>query len=236
MSHLLFTMTLTILLSVTICGCTSTPKSEDRTDVTQASAEPAYPAHWWTPVDVKSAPEWEILPQAAQPGEVVLSKRHELGLLSNFAATPFEYRGKRYASVEGFWQSLLYPESPSDPRATAKGVHWPHTRAEVEQMVAFEAKRAGGPAKKNMKQMGIDWVTFEGQKMTYWTKEAGAHYRLIRDVLRAKAEQNANVRAALLATGNLKLLPDHQTDPDAAPAWRYNEIWMELREEFRRRM
>ena len=61
-----------------------------------------YPAHWWTQVSKDGAPTWEILPQEAGPGEVILSKRHELGLLSNFAPTSFTFRGKRYASVEGF--------------------------------------------------------------------------------------------------------------------------------------
>src|ERR1043165_4099087 len=77
-----------------------------------------YPARWWTPVSAEGAPAWEILPQAAGPGGVMLSKRHELGLLSNFAATPFTFHGQRYASLEGFWQMMLYPESSDDPRAT----------------------------------------------------------------------------------------------------------------------
>src|SRR5581483_9460332 len=105
------------------------------------------------------APDWEILPQAARPGEVILSKRNELGILSNFAATPFTYRGKRYASIEGFWQMMLYPEGPRDPRA--KGVVWPHTRDEVAQMTAFEAKAAGTAAEEILRRTGIDWVTFE---------------------------------------------------------------------------
>jgi len=69
-----------------------------------ALAQPGgrYPAHWWTPVPEDQKPAWEVLPQAAKPGEVILSKRNELGILSNFAATPFTLRGKRYASVEGF--------------------------------------------------------------------------------------------------------------------------------------
>ena len=58
-----------------------------------------YPAHWWTPINDSHKPDWEILPQEAKPGEVILSKRNELGILSNFAATPFTLYGKRYASV-----------------------------------------------------------------------------------------------------------------------------------------
>ncbi|MGH9804312.1 MAG: hypothetical protein ACRD4D_03990, partial [Candidatus Acidiferrales bacterium] len=80
-----------------------------------------YPAHWWAPIPVAEKQWWEILPQEARPGEVIVSKRNELGLLSNFAATPFTFRGKRYASVEGFWQMLLYPEGPDDPRARYPG-------------------------------------------------------------------------------------------------------------------
>src|SRR5271156_4290303 len=108
----------------------------------------SYPVHWWTPVPENQKASWEILPQAAKPGEVILSKRNELGILSNFAATPFTFRGKRYASVEGFWQMMLYPEGPDDPRVNAPGITWAHTRAEVAQMTAFEAKDAGTAAEE----------------------------------------------------------------------------------------
>ena len=113
-----------------------------------------YPAHWWTPVSDAQKPAWEILPQAAKPGEVILSKRNELGILSNFAATPFTFRGVRYASVEGFWQMMLYPEGSNDPRAQAPFLKWPHTRAEVAQMTAFQAKAAGDIAEENMHKLG----------------------------------------------------------------------------------
>jgi len=122
-----------------------------------AQSTPGFPAHWWTPVPESSAASWEILPQAAKPGEVILSKRNELGILSNFAATPFALHGKRYASVEGFWQMMLYPEGPDDPRAKVPGIRWPHTRDEVARMTAFEAKDAGTAAEENMRKMGIDW-------------------------------------------------------------------------------
>src|SRR4029078_12602064 len=102
-----------------------------------------YPAHWWTPVSKEGAPSWEILPQEAKPGEVILSKRHELGLLSNFAPTPFTFHGKRYASLEGFWQMTKYSEGTNDPRATFPGVTWPYTREQVAQLTSFEAKHAG---------------------------------------------------------------------------------------------
>src|ERR1700761_5317178 len=113
-----------------------------------------YPAHWFTPVPEANKPDWEILPQAAKPGEVILSKRNELGILSNFAPTPFTLYGKTYASVEGFWQMMLYPEGPNDPRAKFPGITWPHTRQEVGQMTAWDAKNAGDVGEKNMKKMG----------------------------------------------------------------------------------
>lgn len=189
-----------------------------------------YPPHWWTPVPEAGKPDWEILPQAARPGQVILSKRNELGILSNFAATPFTFRGRRYASVEGFWQMMLYPEGPSDPRVTT-GIPWPHTRAQVAAMTAFNAKDAGTAAEENMRKLGIDWVTFEGRRMPYRSPTKGEHYRLIVAAMRAKLDQNPKVREILLATGSLTLLPDHIQEPDAPPEWRYFQIWMELRAE-----
>src|ERR1044071_9899226 len=89
--------------------------------------DPRYPAHWWTPVLDPNKPDWEILPQEAGPGEVILAKRNELGLLSNFAPTPFVFHHKHYASLEGFWQAMLYPEGPNDPRAKFPGLEWKYT-------------------------------------------------------------------------------------------------------------
>jgi predicted NAD-dependent protein-ADP-ribosyltransferase YbiA (DUF1768 family) len=194
-----------------------------------------YPAHWWTPVPEEQKAWWEILPQAARPGEVILSKRNELGILSNFAATPFTFRGKRYASVEGFWQMMLYPEGPGDARAKADGVVWPHTREQVAQMTAFDAKDAGTLAEENMRRLGIGWVTFEGKRIPYRSATKGEHYRLIVEAMRAKLAQNPKVREILLATGNLVLRPDHTTEPDEPPEWRYCEVWMEIRQDLQAR-
>ncbi len=196
-------------------------------------ARQEYPAHWWTPVVDPNAPAWEILPQAAGPGEVILSKRNELGLLSNFAATPFEYRGVRYASLEGFWQMMLYPESPEDPRAGAKGTEWKFTRSQVSQMVAFEAKAAGSLASENMRRMGIDWVSFEGKRFAYRQAGRDEHFQIIREAMVEKVRQNPRVRDVLLATGSLRLRPDHHQEPDVPPAWRYYEIYESIREELR---
>ncbi len=192
-----------------------------------ALAQP-YPAEWFKPVNPQGAPAWEILPQAAAPGEVILSKRTELGILSNFAATPFVYKEKLYASVEGFWQMMKYPEGSSDPRSVKI---YPFTRDEVSAMTAFEAKEAGSVASAIMKELGINWVTFEGIQMVYCTLEPGLHYELILDAMRAKLKQNPEVKRILLATGDLILRPDHHDEGCKAQEWKYYELWMILRAE-----
>jgi len=193
-----------------------------------------YPAHWWTPVPREGAPAWEILPQEAKPGEVILSKRNELGLLSNFAATPFTFHGQQYASIEGFWQMMKYPEGGEDPRAKFPGLHWPYTREQVGQLTSFEAKRAGDLASENMKKMGIAWVAFEGKQMEYRPAKPGEHYRLIVAATWEKVRQNPEVKKVLLATGDLVLKPDHHQEPNVPAAWRYYEILTEIRAELQR--
>ncbi|MCA1850182.1 MAG: hypothetical protein LC672_03785 [Acidobacteria bacterium] len=197
--------------------------------------EKRYPSHWWAPAPAEGKPDWEILPQEAGPGEVILSKRNELGLLSNFAATPFTFRGKRYSSLEGFWQMMLYPEGADDPRARFPGLVWKYTRDQVARMTSFEAKHAGTLAEENMKKMGIAWVTFEGERIEYRPAAPGEHYRLIVAATREKVRQNPLVKRVLLATGTLVLKPDHHQEPDAPAAWRYYEILTLIRNELRKR-
>lgn len=192
----------------------------------------AYPAHWFAPVPTNGAPAWEIFPQDARLGEVILSKRNELGLLSNFAATPFDFLGKRYASMEGFWQMMKYPEGPDDPRATFPGLRWEFTRDQVAAMTGFDANHAGRLADQNMKTMGITWVSFEGNHMIYRTSLGGEHYQLVVAATREKVRQNPEVKKVLLATGDLVLKPDHHQEPNPPPAWRYYDILTEIRESY----
>jgi predicted NAD-dependent protein-ADP-ribosyltransferase YbiA (DUF1768 family) len=221
-----------VLASLIASGCRSpTPATPAAKPVPH---EARYPSHWWTPVPAEGAPAWEILPQAAGPGEVILSKRNELGLLSNFAATPFTFRGQRYASLEGFWQMMKYPEGDDDARAKFPGLHWACTRAQVAQLTSFEAKRAGTLAEAHMKQMGITWVTFEGRQIEYKPAVPGEHYQLIVAATWEKVRQNAEVEKVLLATGDLILKPDHHQEPDAPAAWRYYDILTVIRSKLQR--
>jgi predicted NAD-dependent protein-ADP-ribosyltransferase YbiA (DUF1768 family) len=216
------------------------PKPTDSPSAAPAKEElrdGRYPARWWAAVSKEGAPGWEILPQEAGPGEVILSKRQpDLGLLSNFAATPFEFHGKKYASVEGFWQMMKFPEGPDDPRAKFAGLEWPFTRDQVAAMTAFDAKHAGDVGSENMKKMGIDWVTFEGQQIKYKPAEPGEHYKLIVEAMQAKVKQNPDVRAAILSTGDLTLKPDHHQEANAPAAWKYFDILMDIRSQLQKEM
>jgi predicted NAD-dependent protein-ADP-ribosyltransferase YbiA (DUF1768 family) len=213
-------------LLLLLAGCHSSPQLSRQ--------DSHYPSHWWAAVPKAGAPEWEILPQEAGPSEVILSKRNELGLLSNFAATPFTFRGKRYASIEAFWQMMKYPEGPEDPRVAFAGLHWAFSREQVKQLSGFEAKRAGTLAEENLRKMGITWVSFEGRRFEYRPAAPGEHYRLIVEATREKVRQNPEVRRILLATGDLVLKPDHHQEPSAPAAWRYYDILMQIRADLQR--
>lgn len=192
-----------------------------------------YPEEWFKPFPREQASSWEILPQDAKPGEVILSKRTELGILSNFAATPFLYREKTYASVEGFWQLMKYPDDKltGDIRLSK---NYPFTREQIAAMTAFEAKDAGSIGSKFMKELKIDWVSFEGEAMVYCSLEKGLHYQLIFEAMMEKLNQNSEVKRLLLATGDLILRPDHKNDGCQAPEWAYYQMWMEIRDSIRK--
>jgi predicted NAD-dependent protein-ADP-ribosyltransferase YbiA (DUF1768 family) len=187
-----------------------------------------YPKHWWGPINDPKAPSWEILPQEAAAHELILSKRNELGILSNFADTSFVFKSKKYATLEGFWQAMKFPEGPQDERLK-EGILWPIERASVEQMNGFQAKDAGKIGSENMKILNINWVSFEGKKLVYKTTEKLEHYDLIYSAMVEKLKQNPEVKKILLQTGNLILKPDHVQVEPVSPAWKYHEIWMEIR-------
>ncbi|MBX9768856.1 MAG: NADAR family protein, partial [Bdellovibrionales bacterium] len=226
------------ILAVFSAGCTATQTNRVPA---QSNAQPPlagdpYPPHWWAKIDrgtqVPPVPAWEILPHEVEDRtkEVILSKRNELGILSNFAATPFTFEGEKFASMEGFWQATKFPEGKDDERNSTK-VTWKFTREQVKQMVAFEAKAAGDHASSNMKKLGIDWVSFQGKKMVYREPGDSAFYQLIYKAMEAKLMQTELVRVVLMRTGNLILKPDHKDNENGAKAWRYYEIWMQLRSE-----
>ncbi len=197
-----------------------------------SSQTPSYPESWWAPVPESDLASWEIPPQAADPhkNEVILSKRNELGIFSNLSAAPFTLDGMNYASVEALWQSLKFPEDAKDPRAQNPNIKWELTRAQVMQMSGFDAKHAGDKANENMKKLGISWVSYKGQRFEPKAAGAQTHYELIFRGTQAKVEQNPEIQALLLKTGNLKLLPDHKQAPDLTAAYKYFDMLMKIRE------
>jgi predicted NAD-dependent protein-ADP-ribosyltransferase YbiA (DUF1768 family) len=189
-----------------------------------------YPKHWWKNVPANDLQWWEISPGSVncQQGRVIISKRNELGILSNFAATPFILDGVRYASLEGFWQMMKFPENSNDPRyLLASKSHY--TRELVASLTAFEAKKAGDFGSEIMNELGINWVTYKNQKMQYRTEMKLDHFNLIKRAMLAKLKQNSEVENILKNTKDLILLPDHEQKNNTPPAWKYNEIWMEIR-------
>lgn len=194
-----------------------------------------YPDAWWQPLPKAEIASWEIPPQAADrsKGEVILSKRGELGVFSNFQEAPFILDGKQYASIEGLWQSMKYPENKSDERLKNKEIKWPYTRDQVSKMVGFEAKKAGDLAGEIMKKLDIKWISYRGKKIDYTGKDQLAHYEIILRASRAKLKANPSFAELLLKTNNLKLLPDHTQKTNAPLAYRYYDIYMKLRDELK---
>ena len=198
-----------------------------------ANTKYKYPIYWWNEVHKKDLASWEVSPSSVSlaNNEVILSKRNELGILSNLAHTPFKYRGLTYQSVEGLWQSMKFPESTNDPR-NRYGI-WKYKRSDVIKMIGFKAKEAGNFASSLMKKNKINWVSFQNNKMSYRTSAKGSHYKIIKEAMGCKLLQNKKVAKILLSTGNLNLRPDHLTKKTDPPAWKYYQIWMELRDEIK---
>lgn len=191
-----------------------------------------FPAEWFKEIPREEAASWEILPQDALPGEVILSKRTELGVFSNFAATPVTLDGKTFASIEGLWQSLKYPD-PDFPDVRSEITGWSFTRREVEGMISFDAKRAGDHANKIYREHGIKNVNWGSHFFNYVDRKEGSqfHYQLIKRALRAKLDQNEGLWELLLRTKCLTLKPDHFVSENDPPSFHYYKIFMELRNE-----
>lgn len=213
-----------LLFFVSACTLTDSPKP---------NSQDGFPDHWWLPAGEVAS--WEIPPQAArrEAGEVVLSKRTELGKFSNLQAAAFELDGVRYASVEGLWQSMKYPEGPGDERLRDASIVWPYTRAEVTQLSGFAAKKAGDRANENMKKLGLRWVSYQGKKIEYNGADQAAHYDIILRACRAKVAADSSLQKLLLSTGDLKFLSDHKQGENPSPAYLYHKIYMKIRDELR---
>jgi predicted NAD-dependent protein-ADP-ribosyltransferase YbiA (DUF1768 family) len=133
-------------------------------------------------------------------------------LIGNLAATAFELNGVRYASVEGFWQGLKFPEGKE--------------RERVAGLVGLEAKRAGKEHEYG------ESVSYNGAAYRVGTWE---HWQLMKQACLAKFTQNFEAQAALLGTGERPLIHKMRRDSKTIPGVIMAEIWMKIREKLRKK-
>ena len=126
--------------------------------------------------------------------------------ISNLAQTPFTLRGSCYASVEGFWQGLKFPDE--------------RTRRRIGMLWGKAAKRVaeGLPTP--------DTFVYDGDS---YVVGGAAHHGLMLEACRAKFGQNPAARDALLATGDRPLVHRVRRDSRAIPAALLADIWMRVR-------
>ena len=70
--------------------------------------------------------------------------------------------------------------------------------------------------------------------MDYKVSIKGEHYNVIVEATWEKVRQNPKVKEIILQTGDLRLRPDHKQAADTPPAWKYYEIYMEIRDQLRK--
>jgi predicted NAD-dependent protein-ADP-ribosyltransferase YbiA (DUF1768 family) len=195
----------------------------------------SYPTEWWSPIPREQAASWEILPQDAKTGEVILSKRNELGVFSNLAFAPFTLDEELYNSVEGLWQGMKYPDPnlSNDPRMAISP--WPHTRKEVYLMSSWDSKTAGNEANDIYKKNNLTLVNFKDHQFIVRDGGTGSdfHYALITRAILAKVNQNPKIKELLLKTKGLILKADHVVSENEQASYRYDKILMKIRDEIK---
>jgi predicted NAD-dependent protein-ADP-ribosyltransferase YbiA (DUF1768 family) len=127
--------------------------------------------------------------------------------ISNLALAPFNLMGRYYASVEGFWQGLKFLKEAD--------------RMRVAALWGKEAKRAGDGLGE------VDEFVYEGATCAVG---GHGHRSLMLEACRAKFNQNAEARQALLATGNRPLMHRVRRDSKTIPGVVMAEIWMRIRD------
>lgn len=127
--------------------------------------------------------------------------------ISNLAHTPFDLDERRYASVEGFWQGLKFDD--------------PAQRARIAKLWGPEAREAGKPAGQP------DSFLYEGLRIVAGSPE---HWQAMRRACRAKFDQHAVARQALLATGARWLTHRTRRDSRTIPGAIMAQIWMDIRQ------
>jgi predicted NAD-dependent protein-ADP-ribosyltransferase YbiA (DUF1768 family) len=161
---------------------------------------------------VETTPK-RTLPAHRRPLNVASSAHEEIGKqLSNFAARRFTLDGRSYASVEGWYQGLKWPERAK--------------RAEIARLSGGAAKRAGGGAPKEAS------FVYEGRSYAFGSAE---HHALIKAAIKASLAQNPEVKAAFIETHPrpiVHVLGRPEKAGTSLPGTKFARILEEIREEF----
>lgn len=143
----------------------------------------------------------------------VFSRSDELigRLMSNFANTPFILDDVEYASVEGFYVSLLFLEEEK--------------RAKVSKLYGIVVKNMG-------KKSRLTKTCYLGE---WFELGSDTHVELVKKAIRAKLEAHDGIRADFVATSPRPIVHDcgHPEPVDTVfPASVFTRILTELRDEF----
>jgi predicted NAD-dependent protein-ADP-ribosyltransferase YbiA (DUF1768 family) len=189
-------------------------EAQERAELAQWKATHAGHAFAMRTDEGESAEFHDLGPQADACREPinVISNSPDAAIrpIGNFAPTPFDLDGVRYASVESFWQGLKFPEGSKRRR-----------------IAALE----GGRARSEGETQGYGAsISYGGQEIAVGT---WAHWQLMEQACRAKFSQNEEARAALLATGWRPLVHVVRRDSKAIPGVIMTDIWMRIRAELR---
>ncbi len=144
------------------------------------------------------------------PLNVVYGIAPRFAAMSNLAAAAFVFDGRPYASIEGFWQGLKFPDAADRARVAA-----------LHGLAAKEAGDAAPPA--------ADFV-YEGERIAMGSP---AHHRLMELACLAKFTQDAAACAALLATGQREITHVLPQDSRNIPGVVMAAIWMRVRDRLR---
>ena len=133
-------------------------------------------------------------------------------IVSNLARSPFALRGRRYESVESFWQGLKFADE--------------ERRAEIAMLAEAEAVRAGSGG------VAHGAFAFDGRLYAFGGPD---HHALMREACWAKFSQCAEARDALLGAGERPLTHRTRRDSRNIPGALMADIWMRIRARLRRR-
>lgn len=141
------------------------------------------------------------------PLNVVYGIAPRFAAISNLAPAAFVLDGRPYASIEGFWQGLKFPDEADRRRLAA--------------LHGLAAKAAGDGAPP------ATHFEYEGERIAMGSP---THHRLMEQACLAKFTQDAVACAALLATSARTITHVLPQDSRNIPGVVMAGIWMRVRE------